>query len=117
MPMIMASAVIITGLRRVDPASIAARAESLSSASLSLAKVITRTLLAVATPMFMMVPISAGTLKVVRVRNNIHAIPARAPGKAVITINASVHDWKFTTMSRYTRAIAKSQSGDQPDEG
>jgi hypothetical protein len=35
----------------------------------------------------------------------------------VITINASVQDWKFTTMSRYTRAIAKSQSGDQPDEG
>ena len=41
----------------------------------------TRMLLAVATPMHMMAPVKAGTLRVVPVRNNIQTMPASAPGK------------------------------------
>ena len=39
-----------------------------------------------------LLPINAGTLSVVRVRNSIHAMPASAPGSAVMMMNASVHD-------------------------
>ena len=98
--MIMARAVIITGRRRVAPASSAALKESLFSAKCSLANVITSTLLEVATPMLMIVPIRAGTLSEVRVRKSIQQIPARAPGSAVMMMNASVQDWKLTTSSR-----------------
>jgi hypothetical protein len=90
--MIIARAVIITGLKRVAPASMAALKESLLSAKCSLANVITSTLLEVATPMLMMVPMSAGTLSEVRVRNSIQQIPANAPGSAVMMMNASVQD-------------------------
>ena len=38
-------------------------------------------LLAVATPMVMMAPVSAGTLIVVSVANRIHAMPASATGR------------------------------------
>ena len=98
--MIMASAVMITGLNLVEPASRAARKAFFVSAKRSLAKLITRTLFAVATPMLMMVPMSAGTLNVVWVRYSIQQIPARAAGKAVMMMNASLHDWKLITISR-----------------
>ena len=49
-------------------------------------------LLAVATPMVMMAPVMAGTLKFVAVRNNIQHIPASAAGSAVMMINASIQD-------------------------
>ena len=47
----------------------------------SLAKATTRMLFAVATPMHMMAPISAGTLSVVRVTNRNSTIPASARRK------------------------------------
>ncbi len=67
MPIIMARAVISTGRKRVKPASSAALTESLPSIIFSVAKLTTRMLFEVATPMHMMAPMSAGTLKV-RVR-------------------------------------------------
>ena len=57
-------------------------------------------LLAVATPMVMMAPVSAGTLSVVPVRNSIHAMPASAAGSAVMMMAASSQAWKVTTMSK-----------------
>ena len=57
-------------------------------------------LLAVATPTHMMAPISAGTLSVVRVRNRTSTIPASAAGNAVMIMNGSSQDWKFTTISK-----------------
>ena len=59
-----------------------------------------RMLLAVATPTLMMAPINAGTLKVVCVTNSIHTMPANPAGSAVMMMNGSSQDWKFTTMSR-----------------
>ena len=82
MPMIMASAVIKTGRRRMWPAAIAASIAVLPSRSCSLAKVIIRMLLAVATPTLAIAPIIDSTLKVVCVRNSIHKMPANAPGNA-----------------------------------
>ena len=49
-------------------------------------------LLAVATPMVMMAPVSAGTLNVVAVKNNIQQIPASAAGNAVTMTKASIQD-------------------------
>ncbi len=66
----------------------------------SLAKVIIRMLLEVATPMLMIAPISDGTLMVVPVRKSIHKIPARAPGRAMRMISGSSQDWKLITISR-----------------
>src|SRR6267143_251234 len=100
MPMIMASAVIKTGRKRVKPASTAAIATSPCSRSRSLAKDTTRMLLAVATPTLMMAPISAGTLSVVPVRNRNTTIPARAAGSAMMMMKGSSQDWKFTTISK-----------------
>ena len=60
----------------------------------------TSTLLAVATPMHMIAPVSAGTDSVVCVTNSIHTMPARPPGSAVMITNGSAQDWKFTTISR-----------------
>ena len=57
-------------------------------------------LFAVATPMHMIAPVSAGTLSVVCVTNSIQTMPASAPGSAVMMMNGSSHDWKFTTISR-----------------
>src|SRR4029077_20086692 len=96
-PIIIASAVMITGLNRVEPASSAARKASLVSAKRSFAKLMISTLFAVATPMLMMVPINAGTLSVVCIKYSIQQIPAKAAGKAVMMINASLQDWKLTT--------------------
>ena len=99
-PIIIASAVIITGLNLVEPASSAARNALLVSAKRSFAKLMIRTLFAVATPMLMMVPISAGTLSVVCVRYSIQQIPASAAGNAVMMMNASLQDWKLMTIRR-----------------
>ena len=63
MPTIMASAVIITGRRRVKPASSAAVMASAPVSRRSLAKFTSRMLFAVATPMLMIAPISEGTLR------------------------------------------------------
>ena len=52
----------------------------------------TRMLLAVATPMHMMAPISAGTLSVVWVTNRNSTIPASAAGSAVMMMNGSSQD-------------------------
>ena len=62
--------------------------------------------LAVATPMHITAPVSEGTLRVVRVSSRIQAIPARAPGRAVMMMKGSSQDWKFTTIRKYTRTIA-----------
>ena len=56
--------------------------------------------LAVATPMHMMAPVSAGTLSRVLVRNRNQTIPASAAGSAEMIRNGSSQDWKLTTMSR-----------------
>ena len=61
MPMIMASAVIRTGRKRVKPASSAALTASPVASKRSRAKLTTSMLLAVATPMHMIAPVSAGT--------------------------------------------------------
>ena len=100
MPIIMASAVMSTGRKRVKPASSAASAGLRPSSSCSLAKLTTRMLLAVATPMHMMQPVRAGTLIVVPVTNKSHTIPQIAAGSAEMMINGSSQDWKFTTISR-----------------
>ena len=57
-------------------------------------------LLAVPTPMHMMAPMRAGTLRVVLVRKRNTMMPARAAGSAVMMMNGSSHDWKFTTIRR-----------------
>ena len=100
MPMIMASAVISTGRKRTKPASSAAAIGSPSCSSRSRAKLMTSTLLAVATPMHMIAPVSAGTDSVVSVANSIQTMPASAAGSAVTITNGSLQDWKLTTISR-----------------
>jgi hypothetical protein len=93
-PMIIAIAVIITGRKRVKPAASAASNAFLFSCAQrsSFAKVTTKMLFAVATPMAMIAPISEGTLIVVPLRNSIQMIPHSAPGKAMMMMNGSVHD-------------------------
>ena len=98
--MIMASAVIVTGRIRVKPADRAASMAFFPSTRSSLAKVTSRMLFAVATPMHISAPISAGTLNVVRVRYSIHNNPAIAPGSAIRIMNGSSHDWKLTAIKR-----------------
>ena len=79
MPMIIASAVITTGRSRVTPASNAARVASPFSSRCSRAKLTTRMEFAVATPMHMIAPVSAGTDSGVPVANSIHAMPPAPP--------------------------------------
>ena len=79
MPIIIASAVISTGRKRVKPACRAASRADLPSLSCSRAKDTIRMLLAVATPMHMIAPVSDGTLRVVWVKSKIQQMPARAP--------------------------------------
>ncbi len=100
MPMIIASAVINTGRRRVTPASIAATTPLTPSFSRSRPNDTTRMELAVATPMHMIAPVSDGTLSVVCVKSSIQTMPASAPGRALMMMNGSSHDWKLTTMRR-----------------
>ncbi len=70
------------------------------ASSRSLAKLTTRMELAVATPMHMIAPVSAGTDRVVPVANSIQTMPASAAGRAVMMMKGSSQDWKFTTISR-----------------
>ena len=56
-----------------------------------------RTLLAVATPIAMMAPMSEGTVKVVCVTNSIQTMPASAPGSAMMMMSGSSQLWKLTT--------------------
>ncbi len=63
------------------PASTAASMASPVASSRSRAKLTTRIELAVATPMHMMAPVSAGTESVVPVPNSIHMMPASAAGR------------------------------------
>ncbi len=116
--MIIANAVISTGLMRVAPASRAALTGSRPSFMRWRANETIKMLLAVATPIVMIAPVSAGTLKVVAVRNNVQQIPASAAGRALMMMNASTQDWKFTTISRYTitTAITKPTSSWMNDE-
>src|SRR5437763_13921097 len=72
----------------------------------SRAKLTTSTLLAVATPMHMIAPVSAGTLTGVSDRNSIHTIPASAAGSAVMMMNGSSQDWQLTTLKRNASTIA-----------
>ena len=104
--MIIASAVMSTGRMRVAPASSAAESGGTPSCKRWRANETSRIEFAVATPIVMIAPVSAGTLSVVPVMNSIHAMPARAAGSAVMMIAASTHDWKFTTTNRYTSTIA-----------
>ena len=57
-------------------------------------------LFAVATPMVMIAPVSAGTDSVVPLMKSIQAMPASAAGSAATMITASIQDWKLTTISR-----------------
>src|SRR2546421_488960 len=59
---------------------------------LFVAKLTTRILFEVATPMHMMAPMSAGTLRVVWVMNKNQAIPASAAGSAEIMMKGSSQD-------------------------
>src|SRR5581483_6090277 len=100
MPMIIAAAVISTGRMRVAPAFSAAASGSTPRSRCWRANAITKMLLAVATPIVMIAPVNAGTESVVPVMKSIHAMPPSAAGSAAITIAASIHDWKLTTISR-----------------
>ena len=62
------------------------------AASLSRAKLTTKIEFAVATPMHMMAPVSAGTERVVPVENSIQTMPASAAGRAVIITKGSSQD-------------------------
>ena len=55
---------------------------------------------AVAVPTLMMAPVSAGTDSVVSVRKRAQTTPVSAPGSAVMMMNGSSQDWKFTTITR-----------------
>jgi hypothetical protein len=87
-------------LNRLGPGLLHAFLVVAEAGQISLAKVTTNTLFAVATPIHIIAPISAGTLKVVPVIKSIQTIPASAQGNAVMMINGSVQDWKFTTIKR-----------------
>src|ERR1035437_2072997 len=71
-------------------------------------------LLAVATPTHMMEPVKAGTLNVVRVKNRKRIMPQSAAGSAVMMMNGSSHDWKFTTISMYTRTMENPRPANSP---
>jgi len=98
--MIIASAVISTGRMRVAPASRAASAGDAPSCWRWRANETRRMLFAVATPIVMIAPVSAGTESVVPAMKSIQAMPASAAGSAATMIIASIQDWKLTTMSK-----------------
>ena len=76
------------------------RKRSPSRPSFSRQNETTRIELAVATPMHMIAPVSAGTERVVWVANSIQTMPASAAGRAVTMTKGSSHDWKLTTMRK-----------------
>ena len=81
----------------------AACVEVKPSRILSVANDTTRIEFAHDTPTAIIEPINAWTLNVVSVKYNIHKIPDNANGTGVMIINGFLQDWKFTTISRYTR--------------
>src|SRR5712664_347234 len=91
-PRIIAVAVMITGRRRVRPASIAALIRSSPSRKRSRPKVTTRMLFALATPILINDPINAGMLSVVPVKNSPQTMPARVPGIAIKMISGTSPD-------------------------
>jgi len=100
MPMIMARAVMTTGRKRVNPASVAARTASPVAARRSRAKLMTRMELAVATPMHKIAPVSAGTESVVPVAKQDPDDPGKCGRQGGDDHERIQHDWKFTTISR-----------------
>jgi hypothetical protein len=70
-------------------------------------------LLAVVRPMHISVPMSAGTLRCVWVRNSIHITPLSANGTAISTMSGSIQLWKLMTRNRYTSTTAKRHAGEQ----
>ena len=70
------------------PASSAAESGGTPAARRWRANEINRMLLAVATPIVMIDPVSAGTLRVVPVMNSIQAMPASAAGCPLSTVAA-----------------------------
>jgi hypothetical protein len=106
MPKIIAMAVISTGRKRAAPASRALARASSPVAIWSRAKAITRMELAVATPMHMIAPVSAGTDSDVPVANSIQTIPASAVGRPSTITSGSSQDWKLTTISRKISTMA-----------
>ena len=107
--MIIASAVISTGRRRVRPASIAAWITCTSgcSARYSFAKLTTRMEFDTPMPTAMIAPISDMTFRLVPVSVSIHKMPISAPGTAIMMMNGSVQDWNSITSSAYTRITAR----------
>ena len=91
-PIIIARAVIRTGLNLVKPASKEALTEFLEYKIRSRAKLTTKILFAVATPMHMMAPVRAGTDQVVWVAKSIQIIPAKAAGRALTITKGSLQD-------------------------
>ena len=59
-------------------------------------------------PTAMIAPMNDSTFRVVPVSASIQRIPTSAPGTATRMMNGSIHDWKSTTSSKYTSAIASS---------
>src|SRR5216684_6286989 len=88
--------VAVTGVQTcalpISPASKAAVMAFTPAAIRSRAKLITRMLLAVATPMHMIAPVSAGTESVVTVPYRIQTMPANAVGSAMTMTKGSIQD-------------------------
>jgi hypothetical protein len=76
----------------------------------SVAKLTTRMLFAVATPMHMIVPIRAGTPNVVGVISRNHAIPARAAGNAEIMMNGSSQPANYLALAGGTMPFIRRYS-------
>src|SRR2546430_12610278 len=55
-------------------------------------------------------PMSEGTFRVVPQIKSIQMMPQNAPGNAIMMINGSVHDWKFTTIRRSEEHTSELQS-------
>ena len=60
-----------------------------------------------AMPTAMIAPMNDSTFSVVPVAASIQRMPISAPGTATRMMNGSRKDWKRTTSSRYTSAIAR----------
>jgi len=95
MPITMASAVIITGRRRTNPASTAACVASPKLAELLASKTDDEHAVRGRHAMHMIAPVSAGTDSVVCVAKSIQIMPASAAGSAVMMTKGSLHDWKL----------------------
>jgi len=118
-PMIIASAVISTGRTRVYPAETAACSAGIPSSICSRAKLTIKIELAVATPMHMMAPVSAGTERVVWVANSIQTMPANAAGKGVETLHNELYAYSKQSVEESisaTKALLGSKSAHEAFE-